>query len=134
MPERKVLIIDSLGETGEVISTVLRKHGFHAQSVHGPHAGLACCRQANVTVVDLEGMPQARSWQEHFIRATGDAQATLIVLGSAAHEPSDSQQVRYFDKPYRYAELIEAIEAACGIHAENSDSPSTNPALPPRAA
>ena len=134
MPEHKVLIIDSLGETGEVISTVLRKHGFHAQAVHGPHAGLACCRQASVTVVDLEGMPQARSWQEHFIRATGDVHAKLIVLGSTAHGPGDTRQVRFFDKPYRYAELIEAIEAACANGAENSDSaalPSTPlPATP----
>lgn len=106
-----VLIVDSTGETSEVLRTVLERKGLRILAAKEADEGLALLRehQPSVTVLDLEA---ERAEDTSLCRAYDDETgASLVVLGKLPREVGSRSRHRVVAKPYHYAPLIRTIES-----------------------
>jgi len=106
-----VLIVDSSGETSEVLRTVLERKGLRILAATEADEGLALLRehQPSVTVLDLES---ERATDTSLCRAYDDeTEANLVVLGRLPRESVALARHRVVAKPYHYAPLIRTIES-----------------------
>jgi CheY-like chemotaxis protein len=106
---QRVLVVDGLSETGEVLKAVLEPRGVAVDRVRGHrHARAAAAPQ--IVVIDhddcAEHEPHAHPW----------ADVPRVVIGSAdmpadwhPHQPRPADE-HYLRKPFEYGELVAAIE------------------------
>lgn len=106
-----VLIVDSTGETSEVLRTVLERKGLRILAAKEADEGLALVRehQPSVTILDLE----AERAEDSSLCQTYDHEtnANLVVLGRLPRESGAVPRHRVVAKPYHYAPLIRTIES-----------------------
>jgi CheY-like chemotaxis protein len=109
---QRVLVVDGLSETEEVLRAVLEPKGLEVDRVRGAdtvvfsRARLAAKKRPSLVVLHVEDgrtpMPASDGWQNVpriVIGATKDASPS----GLAAHE-------HHLEKPFQYGELIRTIE------------------------
>lgn len=109
---QRVLLVDGLAETEEVLRAVLEPRGLAVDRIRGGDAGEFARRQSSanrrpsVVVLHveegLEKMPSSDGWQDVpriFIGATKTAKSTHLATGE-----------HYLEKPFQYGELIRTIE------------------------
>lgn len=122
-----VLIVDPSGETNEIISTVLRRHGIQTEAAATGAEGLETLRRERprVTVVDLDGQRDEDSFNRDFVALSSQLGKGLVLLGTEKSSQAGNDQVRFVEKPYRYGPLIRTIEALVGSTVpEANESPS----------
>ena len=107
----KVLVVESSGDTSEVLRTILERRGIKVLNTEEHRDGLALMREhlPRVTVLDLDSESEAFA---EYQQQSNSLTASLVVLGTV--KPSElgsfpSEQI--IDKPYHYGELIRTIEA-----------------------
>lgn len=118
VPQRSVLIVDSLEETREVLKTALEERGLRIYAASQAEKGLALARKhhPDVIVLDLDFARTAddKSAEEEIssgFSAESQARATpLVMLGSARRGQSSLATSEFVSKPYHYAPLIRKIE------------------------
>ena len=102
-----VLIVDSTGETSEVLRTVLERKGLKIFATSEAREGRALLRQHHpqVTVLDVESQ-QVDECREY----DSETGASLVILGKLPHGFGKTPRERVVAKPYHYAPLIRTIE------------------------
>ena len=117
----RVLVIDPLEETREVLETMLARRGVRIVTAVRREEGLRLAREfhPDVVVLDCEAPSTASTSngalapegaEQSFAAASPDHPPSLILIGNArraANEPS----AHYVQKPYHYGPLIHTIEA-----------------------
>jgi DNA-binding response OmpR family regulator len=118
VPQRSVLIVDSLEETREVLRTALEERGLRIFAASRAETGLALARKhhPDVIVLDLDfdraGNDSAEQEISSGFSAESQARATpLVMLGSARRGQTALPSGEFVSKPYHYAPLIRKIEA-----------------------
>jgi len=107
--DQRVLVIDGLSETEDVLRAVLEPRGLRVDSERGPHAGrkpsIATAKpQPTLLVVHEDeyfGEPRNNSW----------AGVPRVIIGTARLPdlPAESGQ-HYLQQPFHYGDLIRAID------------------------
>jgi CheY-like chemotaxis protein len=118
VPQRSVLIVDSLEETREVLRTALEERGLRIYAASRAEKGLALARKhhPDVIVLDLDfeqasGDDSAGEEISSGFSAESEARATpLVLLGNARRGQSSPSGGEFVSKPYHYAPLIRKIE------------------------
>lgn len=106
---QRVLVVDGLSETGEVLKAVLEPRGLVVDRVRG-HGGAVAAAAPQIVVLDHDDYAadesHARRW----------ADVPRVVIGSA-DMPEDWQPrasgpagQHYLQKPFEYGALVAAIE------------------------
>jgi CheY-like chemotaxis protein len=108
---QRVLVVDGLSETGEVLKAVLGPRGLVVDHVRGNHPATAHAGPAAplVVVIDGDEFPGGHAHD------SGWADVPRVVIGSADMPPDWQPDqpfapARYLQKPFEYAELIQAVE------------------------
>ena len=105
-----VLIVESSGETSEVLRTILEPRGLRVLSTTEASDGLTLLRehQPNVTILDVESQTE----DARLLCSQYDAEAgrSLVVLGKVPGTFKRKPRGRIVAKPYHYAPLIHTIE------------------------
>ena len=102
---QRVLIIDGLDETQQVLKAVFEPRGYRVDRVrgeHGPHDDEA----ADVVVLH-ESHPLRGCHREHA------GTAPRVFVGNA-HVPQTGASIRCIREPFRYDELVSAVEQLLG--------------------
>ena len=104
---QRVLVVDGLAETEEVLRAVLEPRGLEVDRVRGPGAGAFAsqCRPSLVVLHLEDGpaqIPTPDGWQ--------DVPRILIGATQAADRPHPPADEHYLEKPFQYGELIRTIE------------------------
>jgi CheY-like chemotaxis protein len=116
----RVLVIDPLEETREVLETMLARRGVQIVTAVRREEGLRIARefQPDVVVFDCEAPSSGNSPWDHatsteaeasFAAASPDHPPSLILIGSARHTANE-QTACYVQKPYHYGPLVHTIE------------------------
>lgn len=104
---QRVLVVDGLMETEEVLRAVLEPRGLEVDRVRGPRFGnFPAKERPSVVVLHLDdAQPFAR-------RAAEWPNVPRIVIGAAqpAVDAGANADERFLEKPFHYGELIRAIE------------------------
>ena len=112
MSSPSVLIVDESADNREVLRTALARRGIETLEAKSASEGLqlACDRQPDVIVLDLEGKEhEAAVAGRRFAEAASDSGSQLIVLGTLRSGPAivGGHVIR---KPYHFAPLVHTIE------------------------
>jgi DNA-binding response OmpR family regulator len=117
----RVLVVDPLEETREVLETMLARRGVRIVTAVRREEGLRLARefQPDVVVFDCEA-PSTQSGssstlaseaaEESFAAASPDHPPSLILIGNARRAANEAS-AHYVQKPYHYGPLIHTIEA-----------------------
>jgi CheY-like chemotaxis protein len=104
---QRVLVIDEVSDTEEVLRAVLERRGVQVDRWRSPHpTGLPAEPAPDVVVIDLgRAHPTPGSpWQN----------VPQVIIGTAAvadtGENTPSPARHYLRKPFHYAELVQAVE------------------------
>jgi DNA-binding response OmpR family regulator len=109
---QRVLVVDGLSETEEVLRAVLGPKGLEVDRIRGADTGelgrgrLAAKRKPSIVVVHVEDgpaqIPNADGWQN----------VPRIVIGATGVTGPSRLAARehYLEKPFQYGELIRTIE------------------------
>lgn len=111
---QRVLVVDGSSETQEVLSTVFGPRGTQVERV--PHRNRVVAtptQQPDVVVIDMEtaqvGGCGANAWDG----------VPQVIIGAADVSPPDSPRDNdshcYLEKPFRYPELIQAVERLLAV-------------------
>lgn len=107
---QRVLVVDEISDTEEVLRAVLEPRGMHVDRLHGKDTSIAVNPEAlpAVVVIDTESESPSHTTRERW------RQVPQVIIGSAriAHT-ADAQgdaERHYLAKPFQYAELVCAIE------------------------
>ena len=110
---QSVLIVDRLGETREVLRTVLERRGLRVYEAAEQTEGWKLAREhhPDLIVIDVEDAGQSRDGEPASPESDASMQEVpLVLLGSARRrEPTESGNV-YVSKPFQYVDLIRSIE------------------------
>ena len=106
---QRILVVDGLSETEEVLKAVLEPRGMQVDRV----SRLAPCKPdrdpsaPSVIVLHAEDQPDGA----HV--ADGWNTVPRVIIGStrAPGKPADNSSERYLQGPFQYGELIQAIES-----------------------
>ena len=103
---QRVLLVDGLSETEEVLKAVLEPRGLHVDHVSGPpHDGTASdSLPPHVLVIHDDGDSADGSDRNGWRRIP------QVIIGSAEVAPMSDDRHRYLREPFQYRELIQAIE------------------------
>ena len=109
-----VLVVDEIPDTAEVLEAVLASRGLtvnrvrHLDAAHPP----TLANRPALIVVDVESCPSPNT------RACDGWQNVPQVIIGTMHAPQPADEVhganpdrRYLQKPFQFAELIQAIDA-----------------------
>lgn len=111
-PAQRVLVVDGLAETEEVLRAVFEPKGLQVDRIRGAGASefaggsLATKSRPSLVVLHVEdgpaGFPTSDGWQD----------VPRILIGATKTAgPSDLDAVEHFlEKPFQYGELIRTIE------------------------
>ncbi len=109
---QRVLVVDGLAETEEVLRAVLEPKGLEVDRIRGGDTGefarkqLAAKRRPSVVVLHveegLEQFPSSEGWQ--------DVPRILIGATKTGGSPAVATGEHYLEKPFHYGELIRTIE------------------------
>jgi CheY-like chemotaxis protein len=109
---QRVLVVDGLSETEEVLRAVLEPKGLQVDRIRGAETAaiaggrLAAKRRPSVVVLHVEDgpahIPTSEGWQD----------VPRILIGATKMDgPSQHDGVEhYLEKPFQYGELIRTIE------------------------
>lgn len=103
---QRVLVIDGLSETEEVLRAVLEPRGLHVQRIRGSHSAPAAADAPPPSVIVLHD-------ESHAARAPQWKHVPRVIIGSATfpeRAPTADRRQQYLAKPFHYRELIAAIE------------------------
>ncbi|HUG93869.1 MAG TPA: hypothetical protein VML55_23775 [Planctomycetaceae bacterium] len=111
MPSRqRVLVVDGLSETGEVLKAILEPRGLVVDRIRGHRESDHAAARPHVVIVDGDECSESRA--QH----SGWADVPQVVIGSAdmpdhwhPHRPFVPTR-RYLQKPFEYGELVSAVE------------------------
>jgi len=105
--QRRVLVVDELSETREVLQAILEPRGLRVESSTTADA-LSENDDPDVIVIDMESAAAQRPSNRHWNKVP------RVIIGSARlsleHGPTGEHPNRYLSKPFQYPELIQAIE------------------------
>ena len=111
-PAQRVLVVDGLAETEEVLKAVLEPKGLTVDRIRRPATGeldkgkLAAKRRPSVVVLHVEDepspMPTPEGWQ--------DVPRILIGATKTGGPHHLAAVDHYLEKPFQYGELIRTIE------------------------
>ena len=104
---QRVLVVDGLAETEEVLRAVLEPRGLEVDRVRGSVAReIASQARPSLVVLHVEEGPlppfPEKSWD--------DVPRILIGATHAADRPRSPAGEHYLEKPFQYGELIRTIE------------------------
>jgi DNA-binding response OmpR family regulator len=109
---QRVLVVDGLAETEQVLRAVLEPKGLEVDRIRGGDTGefarqqLSAQRPPSVVVLHveegLEPIPSSEGWQ--------DVPRILIGATKSGELPSVATVEHYLEKPFQYGELIRTIE------------------------
>jgi len=112
---QRVLVVDGLAETEEVLRAVLEPKGLGVDRVRGPGAGAFASKcPPSVVVLHLEDGPTQVPTPE----GLEDVPRILIGATHAADRPCPPADEHYLEKPFHYGELIRTIERLLAAAAE----------------
>ena len=121
----RVLVVDEVSDTAEVLQAVLEPRGVTVNRVRRLDASVAPANENRPAVVvlnaeSLNGSPGAdlAGWQNVPQVILG----TLRVPASAGEPANGGAARRMLRKPFHFAELIQAIESLIGKEASSSSS------------
>lgn len=103
---RRVLVVDGLAETEEVLKAVLEPRGLQVNRVRAALAGqeLRDCGRPNVVVVhEDEARPETAGLD-------GLNRIPRVVIGSTKGPTGTDDGRNYLQQPFQYGELIQMIE------------------------
>ena len=108
----RVLVVDEMDVTGEVLRAALERSGTEVLSVREPRAGLEMARQRqpDVIVLDLEVDTEADEELTGGFAAESRSQAKPLVMLGTARCRSRSAGGQFVAKPYEYGMLVRKIE------------------------
>lgn len=104
---QRVLVIDEVSDTEEVLRAVLERRGVQVDRWRSPHpAGQSAVPAPDVVVIDLG--------RAHPTPGSPWKNVPQVIIGSAVISetgPEESSPARhYLRKPFHYAELVQAVE------------------------
>ena len=106
---QRVLVVDGLLETGEVLKAVLEPRGLVVDRIRG-HRRAGAGAAPQIVVIDRDDSTVADAHDRRW------ADVPRVVIGSAdmpdgwhPHQPGTAGQ-HYLQKPFEYGELVSAIE------------------------
>ncbi len=111
---QRVLVVDSFSETQEVLRTVFGPRGTRVERVsHRNRVATTPAEQPDVVVIDVEttqaGECSGTAWND----------VPQVIIGAADVSPLDSPRGNdrhcYLEKPFRYPELIQAVERLLAV-------------------
>jgi CheY-like chemotaxis protein len=104
---QRVLVVDGLAETEEVLRAVLEPRGLEVDRVRGAGAGeFASKCPPSIVVLHIEDGPTQVATPE----GLQDVPRILIGATHAADRPHPPADEHYLEKPFQYGELIRTIE------------------------
>lgn len=104
---QRVVVIDGLSETAQVLKAVLEPRGMQVERVRGNGPGDYCSLGARPSVVVLdEDSPTTRLC----LKRWRDVPHVIIGSAEVGEEPASARDGRFLQKPFQYRELIKAIE------------------------
>ena len=112
LPRRRVLVVDPLDETPEVLRAALIDRGVDVVSTRNSARGLALARQSqpNLIVLDLECDASSAALARHYASESASSTTPLLILGTAKQGSAGLPNCQFLAKPYHYAPLIRKIE------------------------
>jgi DNA-binding response OmpR family regulator len=117
----RVLVVDPLEETREVLETMLGRRGVRIVTAVRREEGLRLAREfhPDVVVLDCEAPSTAsgsgsslasEAAEQSFAAASPEHPPSLILIGNARRAANEAS-AHYVQKPYHYGPLIHTIEA-----------------------
>ncbi len=104
---QRVLVVDGLAETEEVLRAVLEPRGLEVDRVRGLQAGtFAARRRPSVVVLHVDEEPHQPATPDRW----KDVPRILIGPTKVAEPTRDVQGEHYLEKPFHYGDLIRTIE------------------------
>jgi CheY-like chemotaxis protein len=103
---QRVLVVDGLAETEQVLKAVLEPHGLRVDRVRHHNQPDTVRQQPSVVVIHqdepIDSLTCLRKWQG----------VPTVIIGTAQLSDGccDSQHERYLAKPFQYRDLILAVE------------------------
>jgi CheY-like chemotaxis protein len=112
VPRYRVLVVDPLEETREVLRTALELRGVRILATGEPAQGLALARQhvLDLIVLDVEHLASApTAVADDFAAQSRERSTPLLLIGGRARRDGVPPE-RFVSKPYHYGPLIRKIE------------------------
>ncbi len=110
-----VLVVDEVSDTTEVLQAVLEPRGVAVNRIRnlGESAAGNAARRPSVVVLDAESLagsapPSGVDWKSIPQVIIGTIRVAEIV---PADDPTANPLRRYLQKPFQFAELVQAIES-----------------------
>ncbi|HLJ10694.1 MAG TPA: response regulator [Planctomycetaceae bacterium] len=126
----RVLVVDDVSDTADVLRAVLEPRGLSINRIGrlGRPGGATDSAPPAVIVLDAETLDGAAPLELSRWGRVPQVIIGTVRPGGSAQRPSDDAGRRYLQKPFQFAELIQAIESliAQGLGNENSAAPSSN--------
>jgi CheY-like chemotaxis protein len=117
---QRVVVVDGLAETAQVLKAVLEPRGLQVERISRDRATgpLRLPKAPHVVVLHEDDAAGWRGYSEPW------PEIPRVVIGSAEipARPSHSGQQQYLAKPFQYRELIQAIERLL-VEPENPPQP-----------
>lgn len=113
VPSPDVLIVDRSHDNREVLSTVLRRHGYQTLEADRNADGLRLVRECHpqVLVLDAETIDAASpSACADFNSEAATRNASILLLGKTSASRNAIPDANVVAKPYHYGPLIRRIE------------------------
>jgi DNA-binding response OmpR family regulator len=108
----RVLVVDPLDETHEVLRAALGRRGVDVVATRDCAQGLALARlhRPHLIVVDSECDTSAPALVARLSRESAAHPTPLLILGTAKRAASPPPACQFLAKPYHYGPLIRKIE------------------------
>lgn len=113
LPPYRVLIVDPLEETREVLRTALESRGVRILATAEPALGARLARQhaPHLIVLDAEHLATSpQSVTDDFAAQSRERATPLLLIGGTLRHPSPAPTAERLRKPYHYGPLIRKIE------------------------
>lgn len=126
VPNRSLLVVDSLAETPEVLRTALGSRGIHVLCARRAEEGVQLARQMqpDLIVLDMEVASTGPHGAQQ-VADTAAAQNTPVVLLGVMRRGADSPSGGgSLAKPYHYQALIRKIESLLQCTADSASTPA----------
>jgi len=111
--DQRVLVVDSSGETHEVLQAALARSGVRTYGARRTRRGLALAEEIrpDLIVLDLEvDEAEAEATCFPFAEQSRRNATPLVVLGSVRRVEGGSPLGEFVPKPYDYGPLVRKIE------------------------
>ena len=126
----RVLVVDDVSDTADVLRAVLEPRGLSINRVRriGRSGETIDSLPPAVLVLDVESLDGAAPLEISGWRSVPQVIIGTVRSGPGAQQLSDDAGRRYLQKPFQFAELVQAIESliAQSLGNETSAAPPSN--------